>query len=280
MKKMYVQRIIDYVEEHIEDTITLDIIAEHIGYSKYYLHKLFYTYTGMQIMDYTRKRKLAYSLLDLQSDKSIMDIAVRYGFSSERTYSRAFTNVYGISPGKYRDNTCVLVPKVIIEQIGGIKMLPYLSEPKVVTINKMYALTHSIVSKNPEADVIDYMTDYRINNKIQVYTEVGFDIPVSKDEEKAGVRGYEYWIIVDEETYKNHEDGLITKKEIPKGKYLMLHIDDPFVDPFERITNGWKKLIAAVEEKYNFRDFKDTYGFEEKIDTLCNTSMNLYMYIE
>lgn len=139
MKKLYVQSIIDYVEEHIEEPVSLDLIASRIGYSKFYLHKLFYIYTGMRIMDYVRKRKLEYSLQDLKSENSILDIAVKYSFSTDSTYSRAFKNVYGISPSKYRKNACVLTPKLIFNQLGGIKMLLYLSEAEEVTVDKMYA---------------------------------------------------------------------------------------------------------------------------------------------
>lgn len=280
MKKLYVQNIIDYVEEHIEESFSLDDIANHIGYTKFYLHKLFYIYTGMYLMDYVRKRKLEYSLQDLKTADSIMTIAVKYAFSSDRTYSRAFKKVYGVAPGKYRNNTSQLSPKMLLYQIGGIKMLPYLSESKPVNINKMYALTYAAVSKEPEMQSIDYLTEYRINNKIQVFTEIGFDIPVTEEESQQGLRGYEYWIIVSEEIYKNHVDDVVIKKEVPKGKYLTLTIDDPFIDPFERIPNGWKKLSSDVEANYTFRDGMGIYGFEEKIDTLGSTSMKLYMIIE
>lgn len=159
-------------------------------------------------------------------------------------------------------------------------MLKYLTEPTLITIDKKYALSHVIISKEPEINVIDYMTEYRIQNKIQVFTEVGFDVPVSDEQSQQGLRGYEYWIIVDEETYNNHQHDTVQKKIVPKGKYLMLNIDNPFVDPFERIPNGWKKIWAAIESDHKFREGLDIYGFEEKIDTLYNTSMNIYVPVE
>lgn len=280
MKKLYVQSIIDYIEEHIEEPVSLELIASHIGYSKFYLHKLFYIYTGMQIMDYARKRKLEHSLQDLKSDRSIMDIAVKYSFSSDRTYSRAFKKVYGISPSKYRKNACALTPKLILNQLGGIKMLSYLSETQEVAVDKMYALTYSAISKEPEADSIDFLTDYCLENKIVPYSEVGFDIPVTEEQSELGLRGYEYWVVVDQETYEKHRDDVVQKKEVEKGKYLMVTIEDPFVDPFERIPNGWKKIWAQVEQNEYFRDGLGFYGFEEKVVTLHKTFMNIYVPIE
>jgi len=280
MKKLYVQSIIDYIEEHIEEPVSLDLIASRIGYSKFYLHKLFYIYTGMLIMDYARKRKLEHSLQDLNSDSSIMDIAVKYSFSSDRTYSRAFKKVYGISPSKYRNNACVLTPKLILNQLGGIKMLSYLSETKEVTVDKMYALTYSAISKEPEADSIDFLTDYCLDKRIVPYSAVGFDIPVTEEQSELGLRGYQYWVVVDQEIYRKKQDDVVEKREVEKGKYLMVTIEDPFVDPFERIPNGWKKVWADAEQKYSFRDGLGFYGFEEKVDTLHKTFMNIYVPIE
>ncbi|QUI21306.1 helix-turn-helix transcriptional regulator [Vallitalea pronyensis] len=280
MKKMYVQSIIDFIEVNIECPISVDSIAKHIGYSKYYLHKLFYIYTGMYIMDYARKRKLEYSLQDLKTKLPIINIALKYGFHSSRTYSRAFRNTYGTSPGKFRNNTCTLTKKLELNKLGGIKMLPYLSETKIVSINKLYALTHSIISSEPEHNVIDFMTEYKLANQIHVLTEVGFDIPVSEEESQQGLRGYEYWLIVSEEEFNKHTESTIKKRTIPQSKYAMLSIDNPFVDPFERIPNGWKKLSSVIEKNYEFNNALDIYGFEEKIVTLHNTTMNIYVPIK
>lgn len=282
MKKMYVQHIIDYVEDHIEETISLDTIEAYMGYSKNYLHKLFYIYTGLYIMAYTRKRKLEYSIQDLKTDKSILDIALTYGYGSERSYARSFRNVYGVSPGNYRHNTCVLTPKLELTHIGGIKMLPYLTEAQLVTLVERHALGHQIISKEPEGDVIDYMTNFRIDNKIPVFTEIGFDVPVTTEQLDQGYRGYEQWIIIDKAMAKTYENDTVKHKVVPKGKYLMLTIKDPFADPFERIVNGWKKLVAQAEIDYKGKEASegcDFFGFEEKIDMMYRTDMNLYLKV-
>lgn len=279
MKKMYVQSIIDYVEDNIQEPLNMDIIASHIGYSRFYLHKLFSIYTGMYLMDYVRKRKLAYSLQDLQTDQRIIDIAMTYGFNSSRSYSRAFQTTYGISPNKYRGNTCVLDPKLMLSDIGGIKMLPYLSESKVVSLDAIYALSHKVISKEPEGDVIDFMTAYRLKHNLVEFTEIGFDVPVTEEQTAEGLRGYEYWVVLSKEDFDVHTPDSVTKVTLPKSKYVLLNIDDPFLDPFERITNGWKKLWSDVEAEHTFDKNFAVCGFEEKVDTLAGTSMNIYVPI-
>lgn len=279
MKKLYVQKVIDYVEESIYLNINMDTIENHIGYSKCYLHKLFSIYTGMYLMDYVRKRKLAYSLQDLKTQATIVDIAVKYGFNSSRNYSRAFRSVYGVSPSRFRNNTCDLQPKLVLDQIGGIKMLPYLSETQVVTVGEIYALGHGVISKEPEEDSINYMTDYRLKHNLVHFTEVGFDVPVSEQETSDNLRGYEYWVVIGKEDFDKQMTDVVKKVQLPKSKYLMLTIKDPFVDPFERIPNAWKKLWSDIEEGYTFNKDFPVYGFEEKVDTLAGTSMNIYVPI-
>lgn len=280
MKKMYVQEVINYIEEHINESLSMDLIANYIGYSKYYLHRLFYIYTGLNIMDYVRKRKLEYAMIDLQTDLPIIDIAVKYGFNSRRSFSRAFYNTYGESPSNLRNNTKTLSTKLKLNQLGGIKMLSYLSDSMVVSISKLHVLSHCIISNQPEHNVIDFMTEYKLKHNLHVLTEVGFDIPVTQEESQQGLRGYEYWLILSAEEYSTFNGETVKKHTVPASKYLMLTINDPFVDPFERIPNGWKKLASNLEHNYEFNNTLNIGGLEEKIDTLFNTSMNIYIPIK
>ena len=65
MKKLYVQEVIDFIEEHIEEDITIPKVSTHIGYSQFYLNKLFSIFTGMSIIQYVKKRKMEYCLQEL-----------------------------------------------------------------------------------------------------------------------------------------------------------------------------------------------------------------------
>jgi len=59
--------------------------------------------SGVSLRDYLRKRRLAFALIDLRdTGKSILGIAVDYGFSSHAAFCRSFKAAYGISPSTYR----------------------------------------------------------------------------------------------------------------------------------------------------------------------------------
>jgi AraC-like DNA-binding protein len=99
-------RIKHFIDAHLDDPrLTLDRIAEAVGCSKRYLHKLF----GDEIEtlnDYIwqeRLERIRQDLADpLMAARSITDIAFTRGFSSSAHFSRRFRDSYGVSPRVYR----------------------------------------------------------------------------------------------------------------------------------------------------------------------------------
>jgi len=104
-----IQTIVDEIDMHIrnynDEAVTLRFLARRLGYSEYYATKKFKEIMGMQFRDYLYLRKLALALKEVRdSEKSILDIAFDYGFSSHEAFTRAFKRTYGISPSEYRKN--------------------------------------------------------------------------------------------------------------------------------------------------------------------------------
>ncbi|MEF2967809.1 AraC family transcriptional regulator [Paenibacillus sp. M1] len=98
-----VQRMIDWVDEHPEVSPSLLEMAEQLGYSPYYCTKRFHTLTGMTLRDYVRIRRISRVALELRdTNERILDIAVKYGFSSQEALTRAFVKAFGITPNAYR----------------------------------------------------------------------------------------------------------------------------------------------------------------------------------
>lgn len=109
-----IQRVINSIEDSIKtgesDDITLRNLSKEISYSPFHTTRQFKDLTGILLRDYLRLRKLAYSVLDLRdSNLRILDIAVKYGFSSQEAYARAFKKAYFITPDAYRKNPVPLL---------------------------------------------------------------------------------------------------------------------------------------------------------------------------
>ncbi|TCT16268.1 AraC family transcriptional regulator [Natranaerovirga pectinivora] len=101
--------VIDYIEMHIKEDINLDHLA-HITYlSKFHLHRVFKSITSESLIKYVRGRKLSYSAYDLlNTDLSILKIALDYNYNQEQSFNRAFKQEFQISPAKYRKEKCEL----------------------------------------------------------------------------------------------------------------------------------------------------------------------------
>ena len=91
------------IQEGKEEELTLHALAKKFGYSDFYTSRKFRETAGMTLKDYLRGRKLAFALKDLRDgDDTVLNIAVRYGFSSNEAFSRAFREMYGVTPSGYR----------------------------------------------------------------------------------------------------------------------------------------------------------------------------------
>lgn len=86
-----------------EEEVTLTRLAERLGYSVFTVSRRFKEISGMSFRDYLRYRRLAFALKALQdTEEGILNIALRYGFSSHEAFTRAFREAYGLTPREYR----------------------------------------------------------------------------------------------------------------------------------------------------------------------------------
>lgn len=97
-----VQRMQDYIKNHIQEEITLADLARVSLFSPWYSHRLFVQYTQKTPADYIRRLRLSKSALKLRDeDCKIADIAFEFGFGSVDGYQRAFYREFGCNPREY-----------------------------------------------------------------------------------------------------------------------------------------------------------------------------------
>ena len=259
-----IQAVIDFIEENISQPISIDKCANIAGFSKYHFHRLFGVYVGMPLMEYVRKRRLAYAMRDICRGKRILDIAMEYGKP----------------PSRFRDTAYRLPEKLMLIRSyfrrGDVVVDGVYSEVRFEELEAMYVASSARVGHTPEDDVIEFMTRWADENGISATARrFGFDVPVSEKEHGEGLRGYEYWVEVPQDTPVS--DGVVLKK-VEGCKYAVLRITDPFADPFERIPGGWRRLVEWVEAKdYGFACHNQRYCLEEVIEENGTTYMDVFL---
>lgn len=91
------------MEEHLFNTVTLNMTARHVHVSPWYFQRLFQMSVGESTALYIRKRRFSIAAMELlESDKRIIDIAIGLGFSSHESFTRSFKQITGFTPEQYR----------------------------------------------------------------------------------------------------------------------------------------------------------------------------------
>lgn len=103
IKNEMVKRGIDYIMEHLEEEISIEDVAGHCHFSKYYFSRAFKAETGEGVYSFIKRLKMEQSAVNLkiEKDRSITDIGLEYGYSSSN-YSSAFKKQLNISPAEFR----------------------------------------------------------------------------------------------------------------------------------------------------------------------------------
>ena len=123
---------IQYIEEHITEELTADRIARNAGVSSFYFQKGFAMLCGFTVTEYIRNRRLALAGNDIiATDEKIIDIAMKYGYDSPDSFTKAFTRFHGVTPSSARRYEVLLKSfaplKIRISLEGG-----YLMDYKIV----------------------------------------------------------------------------------------------------------------------------------------------------
>lgn len=98
MRDFEIEKVLKYIDEHIEDKFFLNDIAKEFGYSPFYVSRIFSQIMGLSIVSYVRMRKLQFALSSLQKCKTILEVAYQYGFESHEGFTRSFKRFFGFSP--------------------------------------------------------------------------------------------------------------------------------------------------------------------------------------
>lgn len=124
---------IKYIDKNLNDTLSVELIAEHFAFSPYYFHRLFTAVVGKSLIAHVRERRIAYACKMLnETERKVLDIALDCGFDSAQSFSRAFKSITGMSPTEYRNKSIApsiipaaeLVKRFANRLKGGILMNP------------------------------------------------------------------------------------------------------------------------------------------------------------
>lgn len=97
-----INEILHYINNHLSENLSLDLLANEFFISKYYLSKQFKLFTGLSIYQYIMKKRLIVARNSLRSGASVMDACMQCGFNDYSNFLKAFKREFGKNPSDYR----------------------------------------------------------------------------------------------------------------------------------------------------------------------------------
>jgi len=96
---------VSYIENHLDDDINYKEVAKITHFSDHHFKRMFSFIAGITLADYVRRRRLTLAVFDLkESDMRVIDVAIKYGYNSPDSFSRAFQALHGVNPSKVKNS--------------------------------------------------------------------------------------------------------------------------------------------------------------------------------
>lgn len=127
---------IEYIEENLTTNINFNLIAQKAKCSAYHFQRLFSSLVGIPLSEYIRRRRITLAAMEIQnSDIRIIDIAMKYGYDSHSSFTRAFQVIQGVTPSKAR--------------FEGVPLMAYPPLNFQFILKGVDAMKYQIVEKQP-----------------------------------------------------------------------------------------------------------------------------------
>ncbi len=167
------QRAITYMEEHIMEEINYEDVAKQVHTSSYEFHRAFSFLTGMTANAYIRNRRLSLAGREIvETNAKITDIALKYGYETPESFTKAFTRFHGIAPKFAREKSAKLLlfnPLVIKIIVEGGKSMDYrivqTEEQKFIALVRSFR--NEIINDEENRDIPDFWGECHDKNLVE-----------------------------------------------------------------------------------------------------------------
>lgn len=174
-----IQNTIDYIEENLEEDLDIELLATRIYTSSFHFQRMFAILCDCSVGEYIRNRKLTKAGYEvMNSNTNILNIAVKYGYETNESFTRAFTRFHGTTPSLVRKH------RISVNTFSRISVNSKLSGGKVM-MNEFYERGYIV----KETGAVYYTLD--MDKTMQWFKEVlgWYGQIESRDENGAGNYG-------------------------------------------------------------------------------------------
>lgn len=253
------QKAIDYMEDHLTETIDYDVVAAQSYSSSYHFQRVFSILCGFTVGEYIRNRRLTLAGAELAvGDAKVIDVALKYGYESPDSFAKAFQKFHGLLPSQARSNGSNLksFSRLVLKfSLEGGSMMDYRIEEKdemILTGYKRHFV--GVPGEREDQEEEMYVKTRALQYILQALSrslETNFDIITNVDDD-----GYDFYIAYQlSEYYRNNlnKDGVLGEEfaryfenvRIPKCTYAVFETErcafptEVYLDLRKKIASEW-----------------------------------------
>lgn len=233
-----INEIIEHIECNIGESLQLTNLSTRAGVSDFHFNRMFKTVAGITLKQYVLGRKLTKALEQLRdTDKSVMEIAMDFGFDYPEVFSRAFKKQFGLSPSDIRHKKirmngikkAAIVERDIINYRGTLALKG----------NSVFLEAMKLVGINVKADTNSGM----FKQKLKAETEA-FILESAKCE---GFKSEKFYTIVSCGGNENGQYNVFCGRQ-PEKDAGMIHFDEYI------IPGGWYVDFIYLGDMFDIRE--------------------------
>lgn len=243
--------LLDYIETNLTEDMNFSGIYKKTLISIEDFNKVFSIIFDITLKQYIRNRRLSEAGKDLLfTNQKIVDVAIKYQYSSSTTFSRAFFKFHGVLPSEVKCDLSILryYPKI---EFNFSKRRYDISNYKIVNLHDIelisisdnvdyYSVKEKIfVLRKKFVEYLSYLTnrtvyldEYRIYQCCESFSEIGFNIHIAVEKEHFN---YEFKDNIPLEVY-----------HIPKGRYLRLSYN---ICNYDEVLSIWELLLDGRDRR-------------------------------
>lgn len=247
------QRAVDYIEAHLLEGINYEDAAKSVYMSSYSFHRTFSLMAGMTANEYIRKRRLSLAARELQTtDISVIDAALKYGYESPESFSKAFSRFHGVTPRQAKEKGAPLrmfAPLAIKVTLEGGYVMDYkiTSKGRQRLIALVREFPNEIINDPKDHSISDFWDECHEKSLIEpirnLRPEGKRDLYGLCSPKKGGISSFEYGIgiILDADTDVSDENSLIEQGyrlwETQPSEYAVIKCEGSDGDCIEQAWN-------------------------------------------
>ena len=265
------QQAIAYMEEHLMEEINYEVVAKQVHTSGYEFHRAFSFLTGMTANAYIRNRRLSLAGREIvETDTKITDIALKYGYDTPESFTKAFTRFHGVAPKFAREEAAKLVlfnPLVIKIAVEGGKSMDYrivqTKEQKFIALARSFS--NEIINDEENHEIPDFWEECHDKNLVELLRNLrpdgkkdlyGLCTPTREGEDTFQ---YGIGVLIDEGTKDFDTEEMKSAGyciwDVKPGSYVVF---DCIGEDGDCISDTWSKF---------YKEFLPQMGYEAEAET-------------